>query len=203
VIRNVIFDLGGVMITWRPQEIIDRFYLEPALRDAVRTHVFQHPDWVEMDRGTLDEPAAARAFARRMGRPISEMSALFEHVRASLKPIPASVELAQNLRARGLSLFALSNISEPMFRYLQTQNSFFDLFTGIVISGAIKMVKPEPEIFAHLAQRFSVGYSEAVFIDDHPANVEAARRLGLAAVLFENSEQCAAELEPLLNLPAP
>ena len=68
-IRNVIFDFGGVLVSWRPQEIIDAFYEEPQLREAVRTHVFQHDDWLEMDRGTLDERTVIERFAARMGRP--------------------------------------------------------------------------------------------------------------------------------------
>ena len=198
MIRNVIFDLGGVLITWRPQEIIDGFYAEPALREAICKHVFQHPDWQELDRGMLDEPGAAKAFAARMGRPVEEMAALFERVRASLLPIPATVDLARALRGRGLSLYALSNMSEPMFRHLHGRYSFFEVFHGIVISGAIKLVKPDPAIFAHLAQRYAIAYPESVFIDDLPANVAAARRLGLATVLFETPEQCAAELDSLL-----
>ena len=60
------------------------------------------------------------------------------------------------------------------------------------------MIKPEAEIFAHLAERFGLRYDETVFIDDHLPNVEAARRLGIAAVQFENSAQCAHAIEALL-----
>jgi FMN phosphatase YigB (HAD superfamily) len=54
-LRNVIFDFGGVLIRWRPQEIIESFYSDEALRSQVREFVFEHPDWLEMDRGTLEE----------------------------------------------------------------------------------------------------------------------------------------------------
>jgi len=65
-VRNVIFDFGGVLVNWRPQEIIDTFYSEPALREALRAHAFHHDDWLEMDRGTLDEASVARRCAARM-----------------------------------------------------------------------------------------------------------------------------------------
>jgi putative hydrolase of the HAD superfamily len=73
-IRNVVFDLGGVLVQWRPVEIAARFYADATLRAALVTQVFQHPDWIELDRGTLDETAAARAFAQRLGRPEAEMA---------------------------------------------------------------------------------------------------------------------------------
>ncbi len=198
MIRNVIFDLGGVLVTWRPHEIAERFYSAPPLRAGLHEHVFTHPDWVELDRGTLDEAAAAERFAARTGRPVEEMAALLELVRESLQPIPESVALLERLRERGVSLFALSNISPAMFEHIRARHEFFELFDGIVISGAINKVKPEPGIYEHLAERYSLAFGESVFVDDLPSNVEAARRLGLAAILFEDAEQCARELELLL-----
>jgi putative hydrolase of the HAD superfamily len=198
MIRNVIFDLGGVLITWRPQEIIDAFYTEPALRAALREHVFDHADWVEMDRGTLDELALVPRFAGRMARSESEMAALLDRVRDSLLPMPASIELVTRLRQRGLKLYALSNISNAMFRHIESRYEFFALFEGIVISGAVNLMKPEPEIYEHIVRRFSIRADETVFIDDLPRNVEGARRLGMNAIRFENVEQCSRELEALL-----
>ena len=57
-VRNVVFDFGGVLVRWQPREIIDAFYRDPLLRERLRQEVFQHPDWLEMDRGTLAEEAA-------------------------------------------------------------------------------------------------------------------------------------------------
>ncbi len=199
VIRNIIFDLGGVLLNWRPQEIVDGFYVDPDLRDAARRHALQHSDWLEMDRGMLDEETAIQRFAIRMGRPVAEVSALLDHVKASLTPIPRSIDLARGLRERGLSLYVLSNMSVATFHYLQTRHAFFDLFDGIVISEIVRMIKPEAEIFVHMAEHYGLAYSETVFIDDHPPNADAARRLGLSAILFHNPEQCERELEGLLR----
>ncbi len=197
-IRNVIFDFGGVLVSWRPQSIIDAFYAEHDLRDAVRRHVFQHPDWVEMDRGVLEEHAVIDRMAARMARPRSEMEALFAHVRASLTPIDETVALLETLRERGYALYGLSNMSEPIFDYLRTRHAFFGLFDGIVVSAAVKVVKPDPAIYEHLRDRFGVDFAESVFIDDLLPNVESARRLGLQAIRFETPEQCRDELARLL-----
>ena len=69
----MIFDFGGVLVRWKPQEIIDHFYQDADLRARLREEVFQHPDWLEMDRGALDDAQAVRRFATRMGRPEAEM----------------------------------------------------------------------------------------------------------------------------------
>lgn len=197
-VRNVIFDFGGVLVSWRPQEIIDSFYADPLLRDAVRTHVFHHPDWVEMDRGTYDEATVVARFAERMARPRAEMERLLEHVRAALTPIEPTVALLRELHASGYTLYGLTNMSEPIFHYLERMHDFFRLFEGIVVSAKIKLVKPEPAIYAHLRERFSLDFAQSVFLDDLAPNVESARRLGLAAIRFENAEQARRELAPLL-----
>lgn len=197
-VRNVIFDFGGVLVSWRPQEIIDAFYAEPELRDAVRTHVFQHPDWVEMDRGTFDESTVIERFAKRMGRPRAELETLFEHVRAALTPIEPTVALLRELHSGGYTLYGLSNMSEPIFGHLERSHDFFGLFAGIVVSAKINLVKPDPAIYEHLRARFALDFAESVFIDDLEPNVESARRLGLAAIRFETPEQVRSELAPLL-----
>jgi putative hydrolase of the HAD superfamily len=198
-VRNIIFDFGGVLVTWRPQEIIDSFYADAALREAVRVHAFQHEDWLEMDRGTLDEATVVQRFAARMRRPEAELRALFDHLRASLEPIAPTVALLEELRGRGYKLYGLSNMSESIFAHLRGRHSFFGLFDGIVVSAAVKLLKPEPGIYEHLRELHSIDFAESVFLDDMPANVEAARRLGLPAIRFETTEQARRELAAFLG----
>jgi putative hydrolase of the HAD superfamily len=198
-VRNIIFDFGGVLVTWRPQEIIDSFYSDPVLRESVRVHAFQHEDWLEMDRGTLDEATVVRRFAARMRRPEAELRALFDHLRASLVPIAPTVALLEELRGRGYKLYGLSNMSESIFAYLRGRHSFFELFDGIVVSAAVKLLKPEPGIYEHLRERHALDFAESVFLDDMPPNVEAARLLGLPAIRFETTEQARRELAAFLG----
>jgi putative hydrolase of the HAD superfamily len=197
-VRNVIFDFGGVLVTWRPQEIIDSFYSDPTLRESLRAHAFQHDDWLEMDRGTLDEAAVVRRSAARMRRPVAELNAMFDHLRAALVPIAPTVALVEELRGRGYKLYGLSNMSETIFAYLKSRYSFFALFDGIVVSAAVKHLKPEPGIYEQLRAHHGLDFAESVFLDDMPQNVEAARRLGLRAIRVETPEQARRDLTTLL-----
>jgi putative hydrolase of the HAD superfamily len=196
-LRNVIFDFGGVLVTWRPQEIIDSFYTEPALREALRRHAFQHDDWLDMDRGTLDEATVALRCAARMARPEGELKALFDHVRAALQPIEPTVALLGELRTQGFKLYGLSNMSATIFAYLSERHDFFALFDGIVVSAAVKLLKPEPEIYEHLRERFELDFAESVFIDDLARNVESARSVGLPAIQFTSTDQVRRDLAAL------
>lgn len=197
--RNVIFDFGGVLIRWRPQEIIDDFYDDPDLRARLRDEVFQHPDWIEMDRGTLEDAEAVERFAKRMNRPAAEMRALMGRVKDSLVPMQSSLDIVNGLAQRGIPVYGLSNMSSSTFEHLEDRHSIWDVFRGIVISGRIKLVKPDPRIFEHISKTYGLVPGETAFVDDLKPNVEAASRHGFRGIQFENAEQCRAELAAWLG----
>jgi len=197
--RSVVFDFGGVLLRWQPQQIIDAFYAEQDLRAALSRNVFRHPDWIEMDRGSLAEDIAAHRFAARMNRPVQEMRALLQLVKESLVPLPETVELVRELAARGVPLYGLSNMPASTFAYLHGRYDHWKHFQGIVISGEVKLIKPDPAIFAHLCRQHHLEPSGTIFIDDHSPNIEAAQRLGFSTILFRDTEECARDLNTLLG----
>ncbi len=198
-VKNVIFDLGGVLFEWSPEKILAAVFAEPAAREAVRVGAFEHPDWQDLDRGTLLEAEAVDRFARRCGRSEAEMLELFREVRRSLKPIAGTVKVLEDLHARGVGLYCLSNMSEACADHLMAEHAFFGRFRGIVISGCVKLIKPDPAIYRHALATFGLQAHETVFVDDRQDNVEAARQVGLRAIRFVCPEQCRAGLGPLLG----
>jgi putative hydrolase of the HAD superfamily len=198
-VRNIIFDLGGVVLEWNPDAILEGYYADPDARAAMKRALFQHPDWLQMDRGTLTEADMLPRLEKRTGRPVSELVGLFEAIRISLKPKADTVALVESLAQRHVPLYCLSNMPATTFAYLRPRHSFWAVFRGIVISGEIRMMKPEPEIFQYLLRRYELSPSETVFVDDHRPNIEAAQALGLHTVWFRDARQCEVELEHLLG----
>jgi HAD superfamily hydrolase (TIGR01509 family) len=127
------------------------------------------------------------------------MSAFMEHVRASLTPVPETLAIMRDLTQRGIVLYGLSNMASGTFAYLRERYDLWDAFRGIVISAHVKMLKPEPQIFEHIAREHALSPSETVFIDDHAPNVATARQLGFSTILFESPQQCARALALLLE----
>ena len=197
--QNVIFDLGGVVLDWNPDAILESYFVDPAARVAMRAAVFDHPDWLLMDRGDIAEAEMVSRLERRTGRRTAELSGLLDAVRDSLRPKPDTLALIQRLARRPVPLYCLSNMPASTFAYLRERYAFWPVFRGIVISGEIKMMKPEREIFEHLLRRYGLEARDTIFIDDHRANVQAARALGMQTVLFRDARQCETELEPLLG----
>jgi putative hydrolase of the HAD superfamily len=187
---NVVFDLGGVVVTWRPAALAASVFVAPADQALVLDRVIGHPDWIELDRGTLPlEDAIARA-AARTGLPRARIEALFAAVPPSLVPMPGSIELVDAVRAAGHRAYVLSNLHRASRDYLDATYDLFRLFDGGVVSCEAAACKPEPAIYRHLLGRHALEASETLFIDDMQANLDAAAAFGIRTLRFEDLASC-------------
>jgi putative hydrolase of the HAD superfamily len=198
MIKNVVFDAGGVLLHWDPPAVIARLHPDPDLQARIRRQIFEHQDWLEFDRGTYDEAAAAERFSQLSGLSAEETRTLIRETRASLTPIDGTIQLLEELAGAGVHLYLLSNMPVSTFEYLSGKFRFFRHFRALVISGAILLVKPEPAIYKHLVDRTGIVPAESVFIDDVLKNVIAARECGLHAIQFRGPVSCRHELRAYL-----
>ena len=194
---NIVFDLGGVVFNWQPEAIISRVFENPATQHLVKTEIFEHDDWVALDRGTLDFNQAVDRGAERTGLPQSEIERLLNAVPPSLTPIHDTVELVRSLSSSEHKLFVLSNMQFASIAYLEATHDIWNLFDGIVISCRIQKVKPEIEIYEHLLTVHQLNAIETVFIDDMSKNLAAASSIGIQTIKFEDPFQCRQELVDL------
>jgi putative hydrolase of the HAD superfamily len=198
-VRNVIFDLGGVVLDWNPDHIVSRFQPVVELQASLKAALFGHADWRMFDRGTLTESELIERLQPRVGRPRQEVTAILDAVRDSLEEKPETVQLIRALQAQGTPLYCLSNMPAAVYTHLRRRHSFWDAFSGIVISGEVKMMKPEPAVFQHLLDTFNLRPEESVFIDDVLANIDSAKQMGLHAIWFKDAAQCRRELDEVLH----
>jgi putative hydrolase of the HAD superfamily len=197
-IRNVVFDVGGVLLSWDPPAFIARVIPDPQAQAQVRREIFEHPEWHEFDRGSITVAQAVEKFGARAGLAPDEMRTLLETANASLHPIAGTIRLVEELAASGVHLYLLSNMPVSTFEYLVERHDFFRHFRELVISGAILMIKPEPAIYRHLIEKTGIVPAESVFVDDLPGNISAARECGLHAIQFRGADACRAELRNYL-----
>jgi putative hydrolase of the HAD superfamily len=191
---NVIFDLGGVVVTWDPLEFIYNTVENKQKQQILRTEMVNHPDWIDLDRGILTMKDAVTRGAKRTALSEAEIQQFLEAVPPFLNPIPESIQLVKELKKNGNKLYVLSNLHIASINYLEREHSFLDLFDGKVISCRINKVKPEPGIYQHLLDIYNLDIGETVFIDDVEINTDAAADLGMMTIKFENPDQCRAEL---------
>jgi len=198
MIKNVVFDAGGVLLEWNPPRVIAELYPDPAVQAEIRERIFEHPDWHEFDRGTITEATAPAHFAKLSGRTLDEVRHLLRATAESLVPIDGTIRLLEDLAAGGVHLFLLSNMPESTYNILVKRHAFFAHFKQLVISGKILLLKPEAAIYKHLVEFTGIVPAESVFVDDLTRNVIAARESGLHAIQFTTPEACRAELRNYL-----
>jgi len=200
---NIVFDFGAVVFSWRPDEIVRAMFPQQAATTAAARKlagdIFHHGDWHDFDRGTIAQDAVAERTARRLGLPQPAMQGLVAAIPHHLTPIQDTVDLLTRLRerrdARGdIRLYYLSNMPAPYARFLEQRHAFLQWFDGGIFSADVQSIKPQPDIFRLLEARYTLAPQRTVFIDDLPANVEAARAHGWHAIHFVSATQ----LEPLL-----
>ena len=194
---SVVFDLGGVVLTWDPPAIVASVFADPATRALVLERVFDDPDCVELDRGTLSVGEARQRAATRTGLDEPAIERLFDAMPRSLTPVPATVALIRELRAAGHHLYVLSNFQRESLAFVEAAYGILALFDGAVVSCEVGSCKPEPAIYRRLVDTFALEPAETVFIDDAQANLDAAAALGLTTVLFTTPQECRAALVAL------
>jgi putative hydrolase of the HAD superfamily len=191
---NIVFDLGGVVLRWEPDKIIADVFAETELQARVRADIFAHQDWLELDRGTLPLGEAVKRGAARSEIPAARIAMLFDEVPHALQLIPETVDLIYRLKSQGHRLYYLSNMHVASIEHLEREYTFWNAFEGGVISCRVHLIKPEPEIYRTLLERYALDGAETVFIDDREINLTAAAEFGIRTIHFKNPEQCAEQL---------
>jgi len=197
-IDTVLLDLGGVLFDWNPRHLYrplfagDEGAMEHFLAEVCPPHWNQ-----ELDAGrSFDDGIAERQ------RLFPEHAALIAQWKTGWEemlrgPIHGTVELVGDLRRRGRRLYALTNWSAETFPVARARYPFLAWFEDIVVSGEVRLVKPDRRIFELTVERCGLTPGSTIFVDDNVGNVEAARAFGLHALLFEDPVKLRADLEQL------
>jgi len=200
--KTVVFDFGAVLFHWQPvpllQQVLPALAPDEATARQLAARIFDvlepDSDWARFDLGLVEAEELAPRLARRIGTAVEDMQRLIAAIPPLMHPLPDSVALLQRLKARGHRAFYLSNMPSPYADYLTRAHDVVPQFTDGIFSARVGLAKPDDAIFELARERFGLVPAQTVFLDDHPKNVEAARRHGWQAVLFENAAQAEGEL---------
>lgn len=185
--KNIIFDLGGVVVNFTPKDfLMDRFMNKKA-EEIVYDLTFGSKEWSDLDRGDISRGTANRIMlenAARCGRTF-EVQTVIDEWESILQTNQRTVKTMCRLKLGGYKLFYLSNMAQDTFENIR-QRDFFALFDGGVVSCDVHLLKPDPKIYTLLMQKYRLTYGESVFIDDSKQNAQAAYNLGITGILYKN-----------------
>ena len=183
--KNIVFDMGQVLIHWHPGMFLDRYALNAAERKLLLEELFQSVEWVQLDHGTISE---GEAVARVCGRLPKALHAIAAEIitgwwKAPLSPVEGMAELVRELKAKGYGIYLLSNAGTALRTYFPRIPGA-ECFDGLMVSAEENRIKPQYEIFDALFRRFGLKPESCFFVDDSPANVESARCRGMEGTIF-------------------
>jgi 2-haloacid dehalogenase len=186
--RTVVFDLGGVLIDWNPRYLYRALIPdERAMEDFLATVCTGA--WNERQDGGRTIAEAEAELLEKHPRHEPLIRAFYGQFDRMLSgAIGGTVAILEELDARGVPLYALTNWSRETFHHAQRRFDFLNRFRGIVVSGELGVMKPDGRIFRHLTQTHGLEAADCLFIDDAPKNVAGARAAGLHAVQFTGPE---------------
>ncbi len=184
MIRNVIFDMGNVLIRFDRELFLTRLGIRGEDRELLIREVFRSLEWVRMDRGSMADAEAVASICRRipqrLHRTVEDLVCRWDD---PILPVEGMPELVRELKEAGYGIYLLSNASFRQHDYwLRIPGS--ECFDGTFVSCDYRLVKPQPEIYREMLDRFHLRAEECVFVDDLPANIEGAYFCGIPGIVF-------------------
>ena len=202
MIKNVIFDVGNVLVDFRWRALMEELTLPKETQAIFEKTVFGSRWWAELDHGIYEEAEILEKFREDNKERLDEFNLVWDNRGKLVEPYAYSVEWIERLKARGLKIYLLSNYPKDIFTLHAECGCFpfLDKVDGKVVSGFVRMVKPNADIYEYLMKEYGLTASECVFLDDRKDNIETAEALGMKGIVFESYEQACAGLEKIINL---
>lgn len=200
MIRNVVFDIGMVLVNFRYREYMEDLGFSKEIQEIFCKNIVENILWGDLDLGVRSAEEVIRDMKDSVSEYPAEADAFFEQINDIVETFPYALPWIQELKREGYRVYLLSNYPKDLFAlHAKGKFTFADAVDGRIVSGYVKMVKPDPEIYKLLCMTYDLKPEECVFLDDREDNLKSAMALGFHTVRFQNYEQARAELEKLLR----
>ncbi|MBO8140460.1 MAG: HAD family phosphatase [Thermosipho sp. (in: Bacteria)] len=184
MIKNIVFDLGRVLLNWDPYSYMIKHF-EKEVAEFLKKHVFETEDWQMMDKGEITEEELWQDKLDKYPDYKDYILHMKNKVLDLLVPIEQNVSLIPLLKEKGYKLFVLSNFSKNTFQKVFEKYDFFKYFDGMVISSHVREIKPYEKIYQILIKKYKVKPGESLYIDDKIENIETGKKLGFKTIHLE------------------
>lgn len=196
--KNIIFDLGGVLINWKPKEFVKDILKNQNLfekdfqdfKDILDSKVF-----LDLDKGVISREQAINSIHDNIKR--EQFFYLYKNIDKYMYPLDSGLKIFNLIKNNNYKTYVLSNFSKELFELLSPGYKFLDKFDGQVISYQVKAIKPDPEIYEILLTKFNLKPEESIFIDDVPENITGAKKVGIDGIVCTDHYYVLQELKRL------
>ena len=179
--KNIIFDLGNVLILFEPDKYVNQNVSDDK-RERFLNTVFHSEEWLDLDRGTLSYEDAKKIFKSKLKDCDKEVENLFhDNFYGMLEPIKENVKILEKLKGK-YNLYILSNFHKDSFETISSRHDFFNCFDGGIVSAFHNCIKPDEEIYRLLIEKYDLNPDETLFIDDLEKNILKAQEIGIKII---------------------
>ena len=199
-IDTVVFDIGGVLVELGRFRFLAKKGFTGEKANRVMNATMLSKDWVQMDLNNLPEEKILERFIRNDPEMEAEIRHMFDDLHGIVEPRESSLPWLRRIKESGRRILYLSNYSHKIMRECADALYFLPEMDGGLFSCDVHMVKPDPDFFRLLIEKYQLDPARCVFIDDIETNLEGARAVGMHTILFENPAQAEAELDRMLGI---
>lgn len=197
MINTIVLDIGQVLAHFRWKEyLIECGYDEETIEKVSKATVLSK-EWCEEDRGILNDEQLITAFTANDPSVAEEIRKLIENPAGLVREYDYSAHFVKKLKANGYKVYLLSNYGKTNFTYARSYFKFLSYVDGGIISYEVHYIKPEPEIYQALINKYHFNPQEAVFLDDTLANLDGAKTFGFHTIHFTEFDKAVEELRAL------
>lgn len=187
MIKNIVFDLGNVLISFKPSEYFDKKNYPQNYKARILSEIFDSEEWQMLDRGDITTSEAIDSISLKSSLNKEEITHIFNLRTELLFPLDENVRLLPGLKKQGFRLYFLSNFPLDLFKEVTTGYYFFKHFDGGVISAQVKFTKPHSRIYEAFLEKYSLVPEECLYIDDLEINVRGAETVGMKGLVTYGS----------------
>ena len=185
MIKNVVLDMGNVLLDFRPEYVMDQFCSSEEEKDVIRRELFEGPEWPLGDRGDIKDKDRFDLVKVRVPEKYHEaLKNCALHWDICMDPLEGAKEFCEKVKEKGYKVFVLSNASDLFYVYFPKFLPL-DFFDGVFVSSDYLMLKPDVEIYKTFLDKYGLKGEECLFIDDRQDNIEGAGKAGLNTFRFE------------------
>lgn len=194
MIRNIVFDIGGVLADYRIKAFLAEKGFDPAMIKRILRASLLSPFWGQFERGEITEAEALQGFASIDPDIERELRIAYQSVAGMLTSRDYAIPLIQKLKAAGCRVYYLSNYSKKAYDECGESLAFMPYMDGGLVSFKAGKTKPDPQMYHIFLEKYDLRAGDCVLVDDTPENVQAAKQLGFEGIVFTSYDELIAAL---------